>query len=54
MTQAEFNQLKTEWLKSEAWRISGYDMDLRTWMTMKGKTLTDEEFSTMVNNSNTK
>ena len=54
MTQAEFNQLKTEWLKSEAWRVSGIDVDLRTYITMRGKRLTDEEFNTMVNNSNNK
>ena len=36
MTQAEFNKLKTEWIKTESWRVSGIDVDLRTYITMRG------------------
>ena len=54
MTQAEFNKLKTEWIKTESWRVSGIDVDLRTYITMRGKRLTDDQFNTLVNGSNSK
>ena len=54
MTQAEFNKLKTEWIKTESWRANGIDVDLRTYVAMRGNRLTDDQFNTLVNNSNSK